>query len=63
MATRIYKVSYDNRVWFVRASTRNQAIAYIAGKAMKVEVASQEDLVAWVAAGSDIEDVHNPLED
>lgn len=63
MATRIYKVMYDNRMWFVRASTRNQAIAYVAGKAMKVEVASQDDLVAWVSAGSDIDDVHNPLED
>lgn len=63
MATRIYKVTYDNRMWFVRASTRSQAIAYVAGKAMKVEVASQDDLVAWVSAGSDIEDVHNPLED
>ena len=63
MSTRIYKVVYDNRVWFVRASTRGQAISYIAGKAMKVKVASQEDLVQWVSTGADIEDVHNPLED
>lgn len=63
MSTRIYKVAYDNRIWFVRASTRVQAVSYIAGKAMKVEVASQDDLVEWVSCGGDIDDVHNPLED
>ena len=55
MATRIYKVTYNNQAWLVRASTRGQAIAHVAGKEMQVTVASQDDLVSSLEAGAKVE--------
>lgn len=55
MATRIYKVTYNDQTWLVRASTRGQAIAHVAGKEMQVAVASQDDLVSSLEAGAKIE--------
>ena len=39
MATRIYKVTYNNNAVLVRASTRSQAVSHVAGKEMAVAVA------------------------
>lgn len=57
MATRVYKVTYNNQVWLVRATTRNQAIAHIAGKEMGVSVATQEDLISALESGVKVENV------
>ena len=45
MATRIYKVKWNEGFWLVRASTRSQALAAVASRAMTVNVATQEELI------------------
>lgn len=57
MATRVYKVTYNNQVWLVRATTRSQAIAHVAGKEMGVSVATQEDLISALESGVKVENV------
>lgn len=54
MSTRIYKVTHNNNVWLVRSTTRNQAIAYVAGKEMSAAVATQEDLVTLISSGGTV---------
>lgn len=56
MATRIYKVTYNNNAVLVRASTRGQAVAHVAGKEMQVAVATQDDIVNTMQAGGKVED-------
>ena len=57
MSTRIYKVTHNNNVWLVRSTTRNQAIAYVAGKEMSAAVATQEDLVTLISSGGTVANV------
>jgi hypothetical protein len=57
MATRIYKVKSQQREWLIRASTRNQAIAFAAGKEMEARVATQDDIVAALESGQRVERV------
>jgi len=57
MSTRIYKVTHGKTEWLVRASTRNQAVAHVAGKEMQVAVASQEDLVNLLSSGGTVANV------
>ena len=56
MATRIYKVTYNDNSVLVRASTRGQAVAHVAGKEMAVSVATQDDIVTALQAGANVED-------
>ena len=56
MATRIYKVTYNNNAVLVRASTRGQAVAHVAGKEMAVAVASQDDIVNAMQSGAKVQD-------
>ncbi len=56
MATRIYKVTYNNNAVLVRASTRSQAVSHVAGKEMAVAVATQDDIVNALQAGAKVED-------
>ena len=55
MATRIYQVTNGDKVWLVRASTKNQAVAYAARREMNVRVATQDDLVQGLEKGLNIE--------
>ena len=57
MATRVYKVTHNNQAWLVRASTRSQAVAHIAGKEMGVSVATQEDIISALEGGAKVENV------
>ena len=56
MATRIYKVTYNNNAVLVRASTRGQAVAHVAGKEMAVAVATQDDIVNAMQSGGKVQD-------
>lgn len=53
--TRIYQVSNGDKVHLVRASTTAQAIASVASKTFEVRVASQDDLIAAIKAGVEVE--------
>ena len=57
MATRVYKVTHNNQAWLVRASTRSQAVAHVAGKEMGVSVATQEDIISALEGGAKVENV------
>lgn len=54
MATRIYTVTYKERMWLVRASTQSQAVAYVAKNEMDVRVASQDDIYNLVSNGDTV---------
>ena len=55
MATRIYYVTNEQSdIWLVRASTRSQALAYVAAKTLDISVATQDDLVNAVSIGTTV---------
>jgi len=56
MATRIYQVTSNTGVHLVRASTRSQAIAFIARTEMSATVATQEDIVTHLQQGRTVVD-------
>jgi hypothetical protein len=53
--TRIYAGTIGDKTRLVRASHPSQVISHIAKDTIKVEVASQEQLVALVASGVQVE--------
>ena len=57
MATRIYQVTSNTGIHLVRASTRSQAIAFIARTEMDAAVATQEDIVRHMQQGRTVVDV------
>ena len=53
--TRIYKAQTPTGARLVRAANRSQAVATVARDIIKAEVATQDDLVAFVAQGVKVE--------
>ena len=52
---RIYLIASNRGVRLVRANTRAQALNYVASQELTVRVASQNDLVKYLAEGSIVE--------
>ena len=52
---RIYLIASNRGVRLVRANTRTQALNYVASQELTVRVASQDDLVKYLAEGSSVE--------
>jgi hypothetical protein len=52
---RIYLIASNKGVRLVRANTRAQALNHVASQELTVRVASQDDLVKYLAEGSSIE--------
>lgn len=57
---RIYLIASNRGVRLVRASTRAQALNYVASHELTVRVASQDDLVKYLAQGNGVETVAPP---
>jgi len=57
---RIYLIASNRGVRLVRANTRTQALNYVASQELTVRVASQDDLVKYLAEGSSVETVVAP---
>jgi hypothetical protein len=60
---RIYLVGTGQHVRLVRASNRAQALAHVARSTIAVSVATQNDLVKMLTAGTKVEDVAQPEKD
>ena len=52
---RIYLIASNRGVRLVRANTRTQALNHEASQELTVRVASQDDLVKYLAEGSSVE--------
>ena len=52
---RIYLIASNRGVRLVRANHRSQALSYVASQELTVRVASQEDLVKYLAEGNTVE--------
>jgi len=52
---RIYLIASNRGVRLVRANTRAQALNHVASQELTVRVASQDDLVKYLAEGSAVE--------
>jgi len=52
---RIYLIASNRGVRLVRANTRTQALNHVASQELTVRVASQDDLVKYLAEGSSVE--------
>jgi len=52
---RIYLIASNRSVRLVRANTRTQALNHVASQELTVRVASQDDLVKYLAEGSSVE--------
>ena len=52
---RIYLIASNRGVRLVRANHRAQALSYVASQELTVRVASQEDLVKYLAEGNTVE--------
>jgi hypothetical protein len=52
---RIYLIASSRGVRLVRANTRAQALNHVASQELTVRVASQDDLVNYLAEGSIVE--------
>jgi len=57
---RIYLIASNRGVRLVRANTRAQALNHVASQELTVRVASQDDLVKYLAEGSSVETVVAP---
>ena len=57
---RIYLIASNRGVRLVRANTRAQALNHVALQELTVRVASQDDLVRYLAEGSVIETTAAP---
>jgi hypothetical protein len=60
---RIYLVGTGQHVRLVRAPNRAQALAHVARSTIAVSVATQNDLVKMLTAGTKVEDVAQPETD
>lgn len=52
---RIYLIASNRGVRLVRANHRSQALSYVASQELTVRVASQDDLVKYLAEGNRVE--------
>ena len=52
---RIYLIASNRGVRLVRANHRSQALSYVASQELTVRVASQDDLVKYLAEGNGVE--------
>ena len=52
---RIYLIASNRGIRLVRANHRAQALSYVASQELTVRVASQEDLVKYLAEGNTVE--------
>ena len=57
---RIYLIASNRGVRLVRANTRAQALNYVASQELTVRVASQDDLVKYLAEGNAVETAVSP---
>lgn len=57
---RIYLIASNKGVRLVRANTRTQALNYVASQELTVRVASQDDLVKYLAEGNAVETAISP---
>ena len=55
--TRIYKITSAQKQWLVRAASRNQAIAHVAGQELEARVATQDDIIGALDSGIKVERV------
>ena len=55
MNVRIYLIASNRGVRLVRANHRSQALSYVASQELTVRVASQDDLVKYLAEGNRVE--------
>ena len=62
MADRIYIVHGPQGTRLVKASLRQQALSHVANSTFNVRVASQDDLVEAITAGTKIEQYRAPEE-
>ena len=60
MAERIYIVHSNQGTRLVKASLRQQALSHVANSEFNIRVASQDDLVAQITAGTKIEQYKAP---
>ena len=60
MAERIYIVRNDHGARLVKANLRQQALSHVAATEYTVRVASQDDLVEQIKAGTKIEQYRAP---
>lgn len=60
MKTRIYRIAsiggLDGPEWLVRATSQAQALRYVTHKHLRVEVATQEDLIELLTTGQQVKD-------
>jgi hypothetical protein len=52
---RIYLIGSNKGVRLVRANHRSQALSFVASQELTVRVATQDDLVKYLAEGSNVE--------
>ena len=57
---RIYLIASNRGVRLVRANHRSQALSYVASQELTVRVATQDDLVKYLAEGSGVETAAPP---
>ena len=57
---RIYLIASNRGVRLVRANHRSQALSYVASQELTVRVASQDDLVKYLAEGNGVETAAPP---
>ena len=62
MSKRIYKVVSPDGTYLVNAANKSQAIRKIADKIIGADVATQQDLVALLKAGTEILEVADNAE-
>ena len=57
---RIYLIAGNRGIRLVRANHRAQALSYVASQELTVRVATQDDLVKYLAEGSAVETAAPP---
>jgi len=57
---RIYLIASNRGIRLVRANHRAQALSYVASQELTVRVATQDDLVKYLAEGSAVETAAPP---
>lgn len=60
MAERIYTVGHNGTIRLVKATTRQQALSHVANTTFQIRVASQDDLVKYLTAGTKVENYRDP---
>lgn len=60
MSERIYAVYHGSRGRLVKAKNRAQALSHVAQSTFNIRVASQDDLVALLKSGTEVENVRDP---